>query len=224
MTDNMIFVGTSHISPESIKKVKEIISSKKPDFVAIELDKKRLKALLSEKKGGLSIRDIKRVGLKGWLFALFGQWIQKKLGQKIGVIPGSEMLAAYHAAKKNNIQIALVDQDIEKTLRRFSKSLTWKEKWNFFVDFLKGIFFKKKIKIDLRKVPEEKLIETLILELKKRYPNIHKVLIEDRNKVIAKNLCKLVNKFPDATFVVVLGAGHVKEVKKLVKCHKFHVV
>ena len=73
------------------------------------------------------------------------------------------------------------------------------------------------MKFDLSKVPEEKIIKQLIDELKKRYPNIHKVLIADRNKVIAKNLCKLIRKFPDAKIVAVLGAGHVKEVKNLVK-------
>ena len=224
MTDNIIFIGTSHISPDSIKNVRETIIKKRPDIVAIELDRKRLRALLSEKKRGLSAADIKRIGLKGWLFALLGQWIQKKLGQKIGVMPGSEMLAAYKTARQNHIQVALIDQDIKKTLRNFSKSLTWREKWNFFADFFKGIFSKKKIKIDLRKVPEEKLIEKLIAELKIRYPNVYKVLIEDRNKVLAKNLCKLIRKFPDQTIVAVLGAGHVKEVKKLVKSNKFHVV
>ena len=120
MDNNITFVGTSHISPESVKNVKDAIISKKPDIVAIELDKKRIRALLSEKKRGLSFGDVKRIGLKGWLFALFGQWLQKKLGQKIGVMPGAEMLAAYKTARKNDIQVALVDQDIEKTLRNFS--------------------------------------------------------------------------------------------------------
>ena len=37
MTDNIIFIGTSHISPDSIKNVRETIIKKQPDIVAIEL-------------------------------------------------------------------------------------------------------------------------------------------------------------------------------------------
>ncbi len=217
MEGKIIFISTSHISPDSIKKVQKTIEEKKPDIVAIELDKKRLQALLSKRKQKLSVADIKRIGLKGWLFALFGQWIQKKLGKKMGIMPGSEMLIAFKTARKHHIQVALIDQDIEKTLRKFSKSLSWKEKWNFLVDAVKGLIFKKGVKFDLRKVPEEKLIKKLIDELKKRYPNVYKVLIEDRNKIIAKNLCKLRRTFPDQNIVVVLGAGHTKEVEKLVQ-------
>ena len=116
MTNKIIFIGTSHISPESIKKVKKTIIEKKPGIVAIELDRNRLRALVSKTKSKLSFGDIKRVGVKGWLFAMFGQWLQKKLGKKIGIMPGAEMLAAYKTARENNIQIALVDQNIEKTL------------------------------------------------------------------------------------------------------------
>ncbi len=217
MAGKLIIIGTSHIAVDSIKNVKKTILEQKPDIVAIELDKKRLSALLSKQKKGIALSDIKRVGLQGWLFALFGQWLQKKLGKKIGIIPGSEMIAAFKIARQNKIKVALVDQDIEKTLRRFSKSLSWKEKWNFVVDAVKGFIFKKGVKIDLRKVPEEKVIKMLITELKKRYPNIYRVLIKERNQVIAKNLARLIKNFPDAVIVAVLGAGHTKEVEKLVQ-------
>jgi pheromone shutdown-related protein TraB len=218
MNENIFFIGTSHISPESVKSVKSFIESEKPDIVALELDNKRLPALLENKKrSGFSFSDIKRIGFKGWLFSVFGSWIQKKLGKKIGISPGSEMLAAYKLAVKNKIQIALVDQDIEKTLRNFSKSITWKEKWRFFVDLIKGFFSRKKIKIDLKKVPEEKIIEMMISELKNRYPNVYIELIEKRNKVLAKNISKLAVRFPDKKILAVIGAGHLKEVNFLVK-------
>ncbi len=215
---SIIFIGTSHVAKDSVKKVKKVISEKKPDIVAIELDRNRLLGLLDKKsKRKLSFGDIKRIGLKGWLFASIGQWIQKKIGSKIGVLPGADMLAAYNAAKSEGAKIALVDQDIEKTLKNLSKRLSWKERWNFVVDLIKGFVFKKGIKIDLSKVPEDELIEKLIKKLKIRYPNIYDVLIAERNDVIAKNIAKLTRNFPDANIVVVLGAGHVKEVKDLLK-------
>ena len=154
-------IGTSHIAPESIKKVEKTILETKPDIVAIELDKKRLVALLTKSKEKARFRDIKRVGLKGWLFALIGAWAERKLGAKVGVFPGSEMLKAIAAAQQVKAKIALIDQDIEITLRKFSKALSWKEKFTFLGDIFKGVFLKKGVQFDLAKVPSQKVIEKL---------------------------------------------------------------
>ncbi|MFC1769343.1 TraB/GumN family protein, partial [Nanoarchaeota archaeon] len=48
--DNITIIGTSHIAKQSMKEVKDHIENKKPDIIALELDKKRVIALLSEKK------------------------------------------------------------------------------------------------------------------------------------------------------------------------------
>ena len=61
------------------------------------------------------------------MFAQIGAWAERKLGAKVGVSPGSEMLKAIAAAQQIGAKIALIDQDIEITLRKFSKSLSWKE-------------------------------------------------------------------------------------------------
>ena len=42
-----------------------------------------------------------RVGIKGFLFAILGRWVSKKLGNLVGVKPGSEMLTAMKLAKKH---------------------------------------------------------------------------------------------------------------------------
>jgi len=143
--NNLILIGTSHIAKESIQEVKSTINEKHPDIVALELDRKRYHSLTSKKKPGrLRIYDIKRIGVKGFIFSLIGGWAEKKLGNLVGVAPGSEMIQAIKLAKKNKIKLALVDQDIEVTLRNFSKTLSWKEKWNFIVDLFNGFILRKK--------------------------------------------------------------------------------
>ena len=63
-------------------------------------------------------------------------------------------------AKKKNIEIALIDQDIEITLKRLSQELTWKEKFKFIIDLIKAaIFRKKELDFDLTKVPKKKVIK-----------------------------------------------------------------
>ena len=211
---NLIIIGTSHISIESVKEVEYIIINKKPEIVAIELDRLRYKALTSEGRR-VGIKDIKEIGIKGYLFGMFGAWIEKQLGKIVNVKPGSEMIKAIESAKKVDAKVALIDQDIRITLKKISKELTWKEKFNFVKDIFVGIFSKNKIKIDLRKVPDKKLIKELVIKLKKDYPTLYKVLIEERNQIIAKNLNKLMS--TDKRIVAVIGAGHTDDVLDIIK-------
>lgn len=128
------------------------------------------------------------------------------------------MKKAVKLAKKNKIRIALIDQDIEITLKRFSKSLTWKERWNFVADIIKAIFVRKKvIEFDLTKVPDKKTIKRLVSQVKKRYPNIYNVLIVERNHIMAENLRKIMEKYPEMKILAIIGAGHEDDIIKLIK-------
>ena len=212
-------IGTSHIAPESLKKVEQVILETKPGIVAVELDRKRLIALLSKEKQKPSFRDIRRVGLKGWLFALIGAWAERKLGAKVGVSPGSEMLKAISLAQKAGAKVALIDQDIEITLRRFSRALSWKEKLTFLGDLFKGIVLRKGVQFDLARVPSQKVISRLIEDVKKRYPNIYRVLVKERNEFMAQKLARIIQNYPEERIIAVVGAGHEKEIAQLLKSY-----
>lgn len=214
---NLTITGTSHIAKQSLEDVGKEIEEGKPDIVALELDRRRLYSLF-KKPGKMRIYDIKRVGIKGFIFSLIGAWAEKKLGKMVGVAPGSEMKKAVMLAKKNKIKIALIDQDIEITLKRFSKILTWKEKRNFVVDIIKAVFVRKNIiEFDLTKVPSRKVIKKLVGQVKKRYPNIYKVLIEERNSIMAENLRKIMETYPDKKILAIIGAGHEEDILRLLK-------
>ena len=145
---NITIIGTSHIAKESVEAVKKYIEEKKTDIVAVELDKKRFYGLVKKKKSRIRFSDLRRIGVKGYLFALIGAYVSKKLGEIVKSMPGDEMLAAIKPAKKNNMKIVLIDRDIEITLARFSRFLTWKEKWRFVVDLFNGLIFRKKENIN----------------------------------------------------------------------------
>ena len=214
---NLTIIGTSHIAKQSLEEVEEEIEGKKPDIIALELDRKRFYSLF-KKQSKIRLYDIKRVGVKGFIFSLIGAWAEKKLGKLVGVAPGSEMKKAVRLAKKHNIKIALIDQDIEVTLRKFSKTLSWKEKWNFIVDVVNAIFTRKKvIEFDLTKVPSKQIIRKLVGKVKKRYPNIYKVLIEERNSIMANNIKKVMEKYPEKKILTIVGAGHEDDILELIK-------
>jgi len=212
-------IGTSHIAKESVKKVKATIEDVKPDVVAVELDAKRLHAMF-QKKQRFGVYNIGRIGIKGFLFAIVGAWVSKKLGRMVGVDPGEEMKTAIKLARKKKLKIALIDQDIEITLARFSKYLSWKERRQFVKDIFNGIFFRKREmkkygmdKLDLSKVPSDVFITKAIGMIKLNYPNIYKVLIHERNKYMAKQLQHLDMK--GLNVIAVVGAGHVEGITKI---------
>ena len=218
----IIFVGTSHIAEQSMQDVRNAIEEHKPDIVAVELDSGRLYALMHEEKSRLRIRDIASVGLKGYLFAMLARFVQQRLGNIVGIKPGSEMKLAVHLAQRNKAKIALIDQDIRITLRRFSQTFTWGERFRFFGDILKGLFSGKRfarelgLDFDLNKVPGPVLVTAMIKFIRQRYPSIYKVLIEERNIFMAQQLNGLKEKFPDSKIMAVVGAGHVEGVKQLI--------
>ena len=215
---NLVIVGTSHIARQSLNDVEKVILEKKPDVVAFELDKERLYALLNKDNVDRRAKwgDIRRIGIKGYIFARLVEWIENKLGEKVGVKPGEDMLKAVMIAKEHKIKVALIDQRIEVTLKNLNKYITWKERGRFFIDVLKAVFgFGEKINFDLNKVPDDKLIEKMLLKVKDRYPSLYNVLVVDRNKYMAIRLKKLMNNFD--LIVAIVGAGHVEDLIEEVK-------
>ena len=218
---NLILIGSSHVSKDSVNEVKSTIENKKPGIIAVELDKDRFQALLSSKKRSYWIKG---VGVKGMLFALFGAWIEKKIGQIVKVEPGSEMKMAINLARQNNLKLALIDQHITVTLRRFSQTITWREKWNFISDLILGVIMPKRqmkkfnlTQNDLTKVPDSRTINKMLEFTKKRYPNFYNVLVHERNIVMANNISHLMKNSPDETIMAVVGAGHQEEMMKMIK-------
>jgi len=208
---NLILVGTSHISLESAKEVEKAILENSPEIIAIELDLKRFRKLFSKNEK----INWKNIGRQGFFLNIIGAWVEKYLGKKVGTTPGVEMKKAISLAKKHKIKIALIDQDIQVTLQKLKSRFTFKEKLRFVKNILKSLFNPKKIPFDLRKVPEQKLIKKLTLEVKKDYPSLHRTLIEERDKIMANNLLRLMKE--GNKVVAIVGAGHIPGIKKIIK-------
>lgn len=215
-------IGTSHIAAQSIKEIKNAFSSFTPEIVAVELDVQRAGALLSGEKKNFSVTAIGALGIKGYLFAKIGQYVQQKLGKAVGIIPGADMKTALELAKEHKVQIMFIDQPLPITLQNFSKQLTWKEKGRFVMDIIKGLLFPRKQmqemgldSFDLRKVPEKELIVKMMKNLQQRYPNVYKTLVEDRNKYMVKRIVQLLRSHTGKRILVVVGAGHKEGMEEL---------
>ena len=215
---NLTLIGSSHIAKESVKDVKTTFSEIEPEIVAIELDQSRFYLIMHPEKRKASVKNIKKIGITGFFFNLIGAYAEKKLGKLVGMTPGAEMKKAIELSKKNKTRIALIDQDIQITLKRLSKEITLKEKFRFFKDLFKTKNLKKEIKnFDLTKVPNKIIIKELTEIVKRRYPSIYKVLIKERDIILAKNLNNLITNYPNKRILAIVGAGHKESILEYLK-------
>jgi len=187
VNDNIILVGTAHISKDSVNEVKQVIEEHKPDIVAVELCKRRHDAITN--KDSWENKPVTTL-LKGnnayfMLAQTFLSSIQRKLGKEYGVEPGSEMIAAMDEAKKHNIDVALVDRDISVTLKRAWKKMGIREKFRLTWEFLKAILGydeEEMEELDLKEIMDQDVISTMMEEFGKIAPSVATVLIHERDK------------------------------------------
>jgi len=207
----------SEQTQDIVKQVEKFIINEKPDIVAIELDKKRFYAILNKTK--LSFKDIFQMGVKPFLINLIGAYVEKKLGKFVGVSPGSEMKKAIELVKKHNLKLSFIDQDVSITMKKLSKAITIGVVFKFMWNIIRVTVFRKKdIEIfDIRKVPSSKIIDNILEKVKEKYPGIYKVLIEERNDVMAKNLYKIMREYNNKKIFAIVGAGHESEIINILK-------
>ncbi|HPU37635.1 MAG TPA: TraB/GumN family protein [Methanothermobacter sp.] len=212
--EHLKIIGTAHVSKKSIEEVKEIIRTEKPDVVAVELDIGRYQKLMKQKLGlqedeQFSIKDI----LKGeniGLFLVTGllTYLQNRIGDDLGVKPGSEMLAAIEAAEEIGARIALIDRDINITMQRIMDSMSLVEKLKFSFNILAS-FFKKDEIDDIENLKSEDTLQEVMEYFKDISPKAYHVLVDERDAYMAKRLLEI----PEDNVIAVVGAGHKKGIK-----------
>lgn len=219
INDNIILIGTAHISQDSVEEVKDAIEQYKPDIVAVELCKKRHEALTQKDKWENTPITSLLKSNKAYLVLAqtFLSSIQRRLGKEYGVEPGSEMIAALNEAKKRNIEIALIDRDIAITLKRAWRKMGIREKCRLSWEFMKALvgYDDEELKeLDLKELMKQDVISSLMKEFGEIAPSVSNVLIHERDQYIAK---KILDESHKGKIVAVVGAGHLKGIEKHLK-------
>jgi len=208
-----ILVGTAHISQESVKLVEQVIEQEHPDCVCIELDDKRYQALTQKKKWEeLDLKTIvKNKQLSTLLVQLLMGSYQKRLGGKLGVTPGAELLMAANTAKKMQIPISLCDRDVRITLRRAWKSTSFWKKGYLLTSLLASVFDKTEVSEEkLKELKQKDVLTELMDEMGSSLPDLKRVLIDERDIYLNEKIKSSMGK----RIVAVVGAGHVAGMKK----------
>jgi len=204
-----IIVGTAHISRQSADLVREVIENEKPDVVCVELDEKRLLALSEKNRWeNLDLKSIiKQKQLSTLIINLVLSSYQKKLGEKLGVTPGTELLEAVQTAKEKNIPVELCDREVRITLRRAWHSMSFWQKLKFLFGGLAGIFEKQELTEEkLAELRSKDVLSEMMDELGKAMPVLKEVIIDERDQYIAQKM----RESKGEKIVSIVGAGHVK--------------
>jgi pheromone shutdown protein TraB len=116
-------IGTAHVSKESADLVARVIEEEKPETVSLELCESRYQAIRQKNRWQDTnlIKVIKDKKAFLLLSNLMLTSFQKRIGKKLGIKPGEEMMRAIETAEKVGAVIHLADRDIRTTLSR-----TWR--------------------------------------------------------------------------------------------------
>ena len=205
--NDVVIIGTAHVSEKSVEEVTTAIEDLKPDIVAVELCESRYRALTGqEETGEIQIKELLS-GNKLYLILvqLFLAYIQKKIGAEMGVKPGSDMVAAIDAAHKTGARVALVDREIGVTIQRFWSSMRFREKVKLIASLIPAAFGRGGEEIDMDEITQDDVVAQVIEEFRKISPHAAQVLIDERDAYIARNLIRLSG---SGKVVAVVGAGH----------------
>lgn len=217
----VVLIGTAHISKNSVDLVRKTIEKEKPDVVAVELCAQRYETLKNKDKWKeTKISEVIKQG-KAYLFLanLILANFQKKLGEMLGIEPGSEMLVAIDSAIKVGSKVAFVDRNIQVTLRRALSLMTFKEKIKILVSLLMDTFGAEIDEELIEKLKEKDVLSEVMKELSTVVPSVKRVLIDERDLYIANKLQEIEGK----KIVAVVGIGHLAGIKKNLSVKKSKV-
>ncbi len=201
-------VGTAHVSRESVSEVRQTIEALRPDVVCVELDEGRYQNLTDLSRWKKT--NISEVIRKGKAMLLLSSLImtsfQRRIGKKLGVIPGAELLEAVNAARDVDARVVLADRDIQITLKRTWSKFRLLDRIKVAGQLAASLFVSDEI--DEKTIEElkqqEKLGDVLQL-LADEFPSMKGGLIDERDIYLSQRIREAGGK----RVVAVVGAGHV---------------
>ncbi len=213
---DIYLVGTAHISKESVEDVRTTIEQVHPEAICVELCKARHQAMTqADNWRKMDIFKIIRQKKAVFLLAqLIMSSFYRRLGEKLGVQPGAEMLEGVRMAGQTGAQLVLADRDIEITLKRVWGYLGFWSKLKLATQILMSSLFTEKIDMDMiEQLKKQDQLEAIMAEFAQRFPEIKRRLIDERDTFLAQKI----RTAPGKTIVAVVGAGHIEGIKSQIQ-------
>ena len=205
---DVYIVGTAHLSQESVQDVRTTAEQVHPDAICIELCKARHQAMTqADTWSKMDIFKVIREKKAAFLLAqLIMTSFYRRLGKKLGIQPGAEMMEGIRLAQETGAELVLADRDIEITLKRVWGYLGFWNKLRLAMQLAMGIFIHDEIDTDMIETLKQKdQLESIMAEFAEKFPEIKNRLIDERDTYLAQKI----RSSPGKTVVAVVGAGHI---------------
>ncbi len=206
---DLYLLGTAHVSHRSVQEVKEAIEEIRPDTVCVELDVARHQALVDDNRWRqLDLFQVIREKRVLYLLAnLALSAYQRRIGDRLGIRPGAELLAAVRTAEKIGARVVLADRDLQVTLKRTWASLSWLSKLNLTSALLAAPFVMEELTEErVEAMRDRDTISEMLGELAEAMPGLREPLIDERDRYLVDSVLKA----PGSRILAVVGAGHVQ--------------
>ena len=142
---------------------------------------------------------------------------QERIAGQYGGMVGEEREAAANAAKNIGASIACIDMNAQVAFSRVWVTMPFEERVKLAVTLFASLFARRRsVESEVKRFEDDS--SAYMNEFGQQFPTIKKVLIDDRNLHMAKNIEELHAKFLD--MVVVVGDGHVEGLTRLLSHRK----
>lgn len=206
----LTIIGTGHVF-QVRDTIRWAMQALQPDIAFVELDRGRLHALQQRAKGILPPRG-------GGFVQRRLQRFQEDVAGAYGADVGEEMLAAVEGAQMVGARIALIDPPADATVGKVLKQLTWRERGRAVGLMLKGgveALVRRgpatSVESEIKRYQEDP--DKALEELRRQFPTIHRIVIAERDAVMARRIAHLLKGARHG--VAVVGDGHVPGLMRL---------
>lgn len=204
----IFLIGTAHVSLKSVEEVTRVIREVRPDTVCVELDEQRHKMLLDE-NAWRKLDIFQVIRQKRVLFLLSSLALsafQRRMGEKLGVRPGAELLAGVKTAEEVGARVVLADRDVQATLKRTWANLSFWDKAQVTSGLLAAPFSVEEIdESKIEDLKDQDTIGEMMHEVAAQFPRVKVPLIDERDAF----LMSMIQEAPGPRIVGVVGAAHV---------------
>lgn len=203
-------IGTGHVFDLS-NQLNNIFDAKNPDILCVELDNQRYRSLLIKQTEPEKYKETAKK--QPFLYRLLADF-QESMAEKYGVKPGDEMITTINYSQSHQIPLACIDMDAQKLFKRMLKTMTIREKLKFFFSGIAGVFVKPE-KVEAQVESISKNVESYLEVIGEKFPTIKRILIDERNDYMVRNILKLHENYEN--IIAVMGDGHIPGITDLLK-------
>lgn len=207
----LTLIGTGHVF-QVRDTIRQAMRALQPDIVFVELDRGRLHALEQRAKG-----TAPPPAPGGGFVHQRLQRFQEQVAGSYGADVGEEMLAAVQGARDVAAHVALIDPPAHDTVRRVLKELTWRERARAVGLLAKGGFQgllrrpAPSVEDEIRRYQQDP--DAALGELQRTFPTLHRIVIAERDALMARRVAHLLHGARHG--VAVVGDGHVPGMLRL---------